>query len=69
MGPGFLTSDLFFHFAYRVAFLFDTSLIFIFYTSYPERGPLMWIMPLHLHVNQKSDYDDDDDHLSQQMSD
>ena len=25
-----------------------------------ERGPLMWMMPLHLHVNQKSDYDDDD---------
>ena len=22
-----------------------------------ERGPLMWMMPLHLHVNQKSDYD------------
>ena len=22
------------------------------------RGPLMWMMPLHLHVNQKSDYDD-----------
>ena len=28
--------------------------------SYPERGPLMGMMPLHLHVNQKSDYDDDD---------
>ena len=28
--------------------------------SYLERGPLMWMMPLHLHVNQKSDYDDDD---------
>ena len=27
--------------------------------SYPQRGPLMWMMPLHLHVNQKSDYDDD----------
>ena len=26
-----------------------------------ERGPLMWMMPLHLHVNQKSDYDYDDD--------
>ena len=24
---------------------------------YLERGPLMWMMPLHLHVNQKSDYD------------
>ena len=23
----------------------------------PGRGPLMWMMPLHLHVNQKSDYD------------
>ena len=27
--------------------------------SYLERGPLMWMMPLHLHVNQKSDYDYD----------
>ena len=26
----------------------------------PGRGPLMWMMPLHLHVNQKSDYDDDE---------
>ena len=26
--------------------------------SYLERGPLMWMMPLHLHVNQKSDHDD-----------
>ena len=26
--------------------------------SYLERGPLMWMTPLHLHVNQKSDYDD-----------
>ena len=25
-----------------------------------EGGPLMWLMPLDLHVNQKSDYDDDD---------
>ena len=24
--------------------------------SYLEGGPLMWMMPLHLHVNQKSDY-------------
>ena len=24
----------------------------------PERGQLMWMMPLHLHGNQKSDYDD-----------
>ena len=28
--------------------------------SYLERGPLMWMLPLYLHVNQKSDYDDDD---------
>ena len=26
--------------------------------SYLERGPLMWMMPLHLHFNQKSNYDD-----------
>ena len=25
----------------------------------PGRGPLMWMMSLHLHVNQKSDYDYD----------
>ena len=25
------------------------------------RGPLVWMLPLYLHVNQKSDYDDDDD--------
>ena len=24
----------------------------------PGRGPMMWMMPLHLHFNQKSDYDD-----------
>ena len=24
---------------------------------YLEGGPLMWMMPLQLHVNQKSDYD------------
>ena len=32
--------------------------------SYLEEGPLMWILPLYLHVNKKSgdaDYDDDDD--------
>ena len=23
----------------------------------PGRGPLMWMVPLHLYVNQKSDYD------------
>ena len=26
-----------------------------------EGGPLMWMMPLQLHVNQKSEYDDDED--------
>ena len=26
----------------------------------PGKGPLMWMTPLHRHVNQKSDYDDDD---------
>ena len=25
----------------------------------PERGQQMWMMPLHLRVNQKSDYDYD----------
>ena len=25
--------------------------------SYLEGGPLMWMMPMHLHVNQKSDND------------
>ena len=29
--------------------------------SYLEGGPLLWILPLHLHVNKKSDVDDDDD--------
>ena len=28
----------------------------------------MWMMPLHLHVNQKSDYDDDDDIIIQFVS-
>ena len=27
--------------------------------SYLEGGSLMWMLPLYLHVNQKSDYDDD----------
>ena len=31
--------------------------------SYLEGGPLMWMMPLHLHVNQKSDFDDYDDDI------
>ena len=25
--------------------------------SYLEGGPLVWMLPLYLHVNQKSDYD------------
>ena len=29
--------------------------------SYLEGGPLLWILPLYLHVNKKSDDDDDDD--------
>ena len=29
----------------------------------PGRGPLMWMIPLHLQVNQKSDYDDNSFHL------
>ena len=28
-----------------------------------EEGPLMWMLPLYLHVNQKSSDDDDDDVL------
>ena len=28
---------------------------------YLERGPLMWMLPLYPHVNQKSGDDDDDD--------
>ena len=28
---------------------------------YLEGSPLMWMLPLYLHVNQKSDDDDDDD--------
>ena len=29
--------------------------------SYLEGGPLMWMLPLYLQVDQKSDDDDDDD--------
>ena len=29
--------------------------------SYLEGGPLMWMLPLYMHINQKSDDDDDDD--------
>ena len=25
-------------------------------SSYMEGGPLMWMMPIHLHINKKSDY-------------
>ena len=32
-------------------------------SSYLEGGPLLWILPLYLHVNQKSNDDDDDDDL------
>ena len=28
-------------------------------SQFPGRGPLMWMMPLHLHINQKLDSDDD----------
>ena len=28
--------------------------------SYLEGSPLVWMLPLYLHINQKSDYDDDD---------
>ena len=31
--------------------------------SYLEGGPLMWILPLYLHINQKSIVDDDDDDI------
>ena len=34
------------------------SLLCVQLASYLEGGPLMWMMPLDLHVNQKSDYDD-----------
>ena len=27
----------------------------------PGRGPLMWMLPLYLHLNKKSGDDDDDD--------
>ena len=29
------------------------------------RGPTEWMLPLYLHINQKSDYDYDDDDISQ----
>ena len=33
------------------------SLLCVQLARYLERGPLIWMMPLHLHVSQKSDYD------------
>ena len=30
-------------------------------SHYLEGGPLMWMLPLYLHINQKLDDDDDDD--------
>ena len=33
--------------------------------NYLEGGPLMRVMPLHLHVNQKSDYNDCEKHIGQ----
>ena len=29
--------------------------------SYLDGGPLMWLLPLYLHINKKSNDDDDDD--------
>ena len=29
--------------------------------SYLEGGPLLWILPMYLHVNKKPNDDDDDD--------
>ena len=36
--------------------------------SYLEGGPLMWMMPLHLQVNQKSDYDIYESYQDYQLS-
>ena len=33
------------------------SAIYMQLASYMEGGPLMWMMPLHLRVNKKTDYD------------
>ena len=35
------------------------DLLWVQLASYLEGDPLMWMIPLHLHINQKSDYDDD----------
>ena len=37
------------------------KLFFFTHASYLDVGPLMWMMPLHLHVNKKPDDDDNDD--------
>ena len=34
--------------------------------SYLEGGPLTWMLPLYLCINQKSDYDDDDEFWAEQ---
>ena len=36
------------------------DLLWVQLASYLEGGPMMWMMPLHLHVYQKSDYGDGD---------
>ena len=35
------------------------DLLYLQLASYQGVGTLMWMTPLHLHINQKSDYDDD----------
>ena len=32
-----------------------------------SQGPLVWMLPLYLHVNQKSDYDYDDDEIDHEI--
>ena len=36
------------------------DLLYVHQASYLEGGPLMWMLSLYLHVNQKSDDDDDE---------
>ena len=56
-----LSNTLYKHFVKVTDFFFFEDVFIIVYgvqlISYLEGGPLMWIMPMHLHVNQKSDYD------------
>ena len=33
-------------------------------SQFPGRGPMLWILPLYLHVIQTSDDDDDDDEIA-----